>query len=70
MEIFLHESRVASHQSNAKALHEPIVNPAHMPLEHRTHLACNADSFTVCAQKVGSMFEVIRFFLASGNAPD
>ena len=71
VEIFFHGSRVASHQRNTKMLRDPIVNPEHMPPEHRKYLTYNADDFTVWAQEIGSnTAEVVRFFLTSGTAPE
>jgi len=47
VEIFFHGSRIASHQRSTKVLREPVVNPAHMPPEHRKYLTYNADDFTI-----------------------
>ena len=45
VEIFFHGNRVATHVRKAAILREPIVNPEHMPSEHRKYLRYNEDDF-------------------------
>jgi len=71
VEVFFNGSRVAAHQRKAAAMREPIVNPAHMPSEHRKYLSYNADDFLSWAQGIGKdTTKVVRYFLDSGSAPE
>jgi len=71
VEVFFNGSRVAAHQRKATTEREPVVNPEHMPPEHRKYLSYNSDDFTSWAQAIGSSTTcVVRYFLSSGNAPE
>ena len=47
VEVFFHGSRVASHPRSATKRRDPVIQPEHMPTEHRKYLSYNADDFTV-----------------------
>src|SRR5699024_1565598 len=51
VEVFFHGSRVASHKRVLRPLRDPIVQPEHMPIEHRKYLTYNADEFIRWGQK-------------------
>lgn len=71
VEVFFHSSRVASHKRVSKQLRDPIIQPEHMPMEHRKYLSYNADEFISWAQMVGSCTSsVVDKFLTSGREPE
>lgn len=71
VEVFFHGSRVAAHRRFQTKQHDPIIKPEHMTSEHRKYLNYNAEHFTEWAVSVGPMTaKVVRFFLASGKAPE
>ena len=53
VEVYYHGSRVASHPRSAVVLRNPVVQPEHMPAEHRKYLAYNKEDFTAWAQNIG-----------------
>ena len=68
VEVFYHGNRVASHVRAESVQKNPVVNPDHMPAEHRKYLHYNADDFTVWSREVGkNTEEVVRSFLTSGK---
>ena len=68
VEIFFHGARVASHPRISDLRREPIVQPEHMPVEHRKYLSYNADDFKVWAVSIGNNTEkVVDLFLTSGS---
>ena len=68
VEVFYHGSRVASHIREASVQRNPVVNPDHMPIEHRKYLLYNADDFTAWSREIGTNTEhVVRSFLTRGK---
>ena len=71
VEVFFHGSRVASHPRHSKVLRDPIIQPEHMPVEHRLYLKRNADEFRIWAENIGSQTRtVVEFFLTNGSEPE
>ena len=71
VEVFFHGSRVASHPRSATNRRDPVIQPEHMPTEHRKYLSYNADDFTVWARSIGnSTVKVVEAFLSSGSEPE
>ena len=71
VEVFFHGSRVASHPRSATNRRDPVIQPEHMPTEHRKYLSYNADDFTVWAMSIGnSTAKVVEAFLSSGSEPE
>ena len=71
VEVFFHGSRVASHPRAATNRRDPVIQPEHMPTEHRKYLSYNADDFTVWAMSIGnSTAKVVEAFLSSGSEPE
>ena len=71
VEVFFHGSRVASHKRVLRSLRDPIVQPEHMPIEHRKYLTYNADEFIRWAQDAGQYtLAVVKAFLSSGREPE
>ena len=68
VEVFYHGNRVASHVRAESVQRNPVVNPDHMPAEHRKYLRYNADDFTVWSREIGkNTEEVVKSFLMSGK---
>ena len=68
VEVFCHGNRAASHVRAEAVQKNPVVNPDHMPAEHRKYLSYNADDFTVWSRGVGKSTEqVVKSFLTSGK---
>ena len=71
VEVFFHGSRVASHKRVAKQLRNPVVQPEHMPMEHRKYLSYNADEFIRWSKTVGPYTtSVVEKFLTFGSEPE
>lgn len=71
VEVYFHGSRVASHPRLASARRDPVVQPEHMPTEHRKYLSYNADDFTVWAMEIGvNTTKVVEAFLSGGSEPE
>ena len=71
VEVFFHGSRVSSHPRSSMQLRDPIVNPEHMPTEHRKYLTYTSDDFQLWGQSIGiKTAEVVKFFLTSGKEPE
>lgn len=71
VEVFYKSNRVALHKRENFAVREPIVNPDHMPFEHRKYLNYNSDDFMIWADSIGKKTaEVVHFFLTSGKEPE
>ena len=71
VEVFFHGSRVASHKRATLQLRDPVVQPEHMPMEHRKYLSYSSDEFMRWAQSVGThTTEVVSRFLTSGREPE
>lgn len=71
MEVFFHGSRVASHPRSATNRRDPVIQPEHMPTEHRKYLSYNADDFAVWAMSIGnSTAKVVEAFLSAGSEPE
>ena len=71
VEVFFEGSRVASHQRLHEIQRSPIVNPDHMPQEHRKYLEYNPESFMAHAKEIGENAEkVMTHFLTSGREPE
>ncbi len=68
VEIFFKGSRVASHVRASTVQRNPIVNPNHMPDEHRKYLTYNSDNFLEWAESIGENTKrVVTYFLTSGK---
>jgi len=71
IEAFYHGSRVASHPRPDQRLRDPIVNPDHMPENHRKYLSYNDDEFLTWAAGIGThTHAVVKSFLESGKASE
>jgi transposase len=71
VEVFFHGARVASFPRSDKALRDPIVNPLHMPENHRKYLSYNDGDFLAWASGIGtSALAVVKSFLESGKASE
>ena len=71
VEVFFHGVRVASSPRSDKVLRDPIVNPLHMPENHRKYLSYNDDDFLAWASGIGaSTLAVVKSFLESGRASE
>jgi len=71
VEVFFHGARVASTPRSDKVLRDPIINPLHMPENHRKYLSYNDDEFLAWASGVGvSTLAVVKSFLESGKASE
>ena len=71
VEAFFHGSRVASFPRRQYAQRDPIVNPNHMPTEHRKYLEYNKDDFLAWGKSIGTNAETaVRRFLTSGREPE
>ena len=71
VEVFFHGSRVASHKRVAKQLRNPVIQPEHMPMEHRKYLSYNADEFICWSKTVGPYTtSVVEKFLTFGSEPE
>lgn len=71
VEAFFHGSRVSSFPRKASAQRDPIIQPEHMPMEHRKYLSYNVEDFLVWAKSIGiHTVSVIRYFLTSGKEPE
>lgn len=71
VEVFFHGSRVASHKRISRQQRDPIIQPEHMPMEHRKYLSYNADEFLCWAHTAGeSTTAVVKYFLTAGSEPE
>lgn len=71
VEVYYHGARVASHPRSAVILRNPVIQPQHMPAEHRKYLAYNRDDFTSWANDIGSgTAKVVTYFLCAGREPE
>ena len=71
VEVYFHDSRVASHRRLQTKQREPLMKLEHMPQEHQRYLAYNAEDFKTWAMSVGPMTEkAVYHFLDSGKAPE
>lgn len=71
VDVFYRGDRVAMHKRSRNAQREPIVKPEHMPKEHRSYLAYNADDFSEWGASIGeSTSAVVQYFLTSGKEPE
>ena len=71
VEVFFHSLRVASHPRQKVMQKEPIVQPEHMPPEHRKYLSYSQEEFCSWAETIGRRtLEVVRYFLSSGTEPE
>lgn len=71
VEVFFHGSRVASHVRNSVVQRNPIIQPEHMPKEHRKYLSYNKDDFLVWAKPIGVYTEAVtKYFLTVGREPE
>ena len=71
IEVFFHGSRVASHPRKPYVQRDPIIQPEHMPEEHRMYLSYNQDSFLDWAKSVGTYTtQVVEYFLSCGSEPE
>jgi len=71
IEAFFHGARVASHPRPEKQLRDPIINPEHMPENHRKYLSYNDDDFLSWANGIGNhTYVVVKSFLESGKVSE
>jgi transposase len=71
VEVFYHGARVTSFPRAVKVLRDPIVNPLHMPENHRKYLSYNDDDFLSWASGIGvSTLAVVKSFLESGKVSE
>lgn len=71
VEVYFNGSRVTSHKRLEKYSVQPVVNPDHMPENHRKYLRYNAEEFKRWATDVGKCTEsVVKHFLETGKAPE
>ena len=71
VEVFYRGTRVAMHRRSRIVQRDPIVKPEHMPPEHRKYLNYNTADFTQWGESVGvNTAAVVKYFLASGKAPE
>lgn len=71
VEVYFHGSRVASHPRSSVILRDPVIQPEHMPAEHRKYLAYSSDDFTTWAKDVGIYTaKVVEYFLSMGREPE
>ena len=71
VEVFFLGNRVAVHPRAKTMQRDPIVNPEHMPAEHRKYLNYNAEDFQAWANGIGtSVSAVVKHFLTSGKEPE
>lgn len=64
-------SRVTSHKRLEKYSVQPVVNPDHMPENHRKYLRYNVEEFRRWSADVGKCTEsVVKHFLETGKAPE
>lgn len=71
VEAYFHGSRVASHPRLLIAQRDPIIQPDHMPQNHKKYLNRNEDEFRTWAASIGSKTkEVVEYFLTMGTEPE
>ena len=71
VEVFFHDSRVASHVRRKKAQRDAFMIPEHMPEAHRKYLSYNRDAFLSWAELAGpSVLRTVQCFLDSGKEPE
>lgn len=71
IEAYYHGSRIASHPRKQIAQRDPVIQPEHMPQQHRKYLDNNQDDFRSWAKNIGSKTQaVVEFFLTSGTEPE
>lgn len=71
IEAFFHGARVASHPRLDQRLRDPIINPDHMPENHRKYLSYNDDDFLSWAAGIGKQTHaVVKSFLESGKVSE
>ena len=71
VEVFYHGARMSSFPRSEKVLRDPIINPMHMPENHRKYLSYNDDDFLAWASSVGtSTLDVVKSFLESGKVSE
>lgn len=71
VEVYFNGSRVTSHKRLEKYSVQPVVNPDHMPENHRKYLRYNAEEFRRWSADVGKCTEsVVKHFLETGKAPE
>ena len=71
IEAFFHGSRVASYPRPNQRLRDPIINPDHMPENHRKYLSYNDGEFLSWAAGIGThTHAVVKHFLESGKVSE
>jgi len=71
IEAFFQGSRVSSHPRRIMKQRDPIVNPEHMPDNHKKYLLYNKEAFLEWAGTVGTnTLIVVRGFLESRKVPE
>ena len=67
IEAFFHGARVTSYPRPDKKLRDPIINPDHMPENHRKYLSYNDEEFLSWSVGIGThTHSVVKLFLESG----
>lgn len=70
-EVYFNGNRVTSHKRLEKYSVQPVVNPDHMPENHRKYLMYNSEEFRRWSADVGKCTEsVVKHFLETGKAPE
>ena len=69
VEVFFHGSRVASHKRVLRPLRDPIVQPEHMPIEHRKYLTTTQMNLSAGHRMQGSIHWLLlkRSYPLAGN---
>ena len=71
IEAFFHGLRVASHPRPDQRLRDPIINPNHMPENHRKYLSYNDGEFLSWAAGIGPQTHaVVKSFLERGKVSE
>lgn len=71
VEVYYHSARVASHPRSSMVLRDPVIQPEHMPAEHRKYLEYNKEDFTAWGQNIGYCTgKVVKYFLSVGQEPE
>jgi hypothetical protein len=71
IEAFFHGARVASYPRPNQCLWDPVINPDHMPENHRKYLSYNDDEFLSWASGIGTQTHaVVKSFLESGKVSE
>lgn len=71
VEVYYHGTRVASHKRAVSVLRDPVIQPEHMPSEHRKYLEYSSEDFKSWSHTIGCYTEtVVNYFLSAGAEPE